>query len=215
MTASHDIPTVNWLLAERMTELAQKLAGEPTSRSRDEWRFRSKGSLAVIVAGPKRGSWHDYEAGTSGDPLGLVAHLLRNPKRDAYAWALAFLGDAWAPMPPAPSTQPVAPSKAAPAASAGADPILPLSARIHIAAPQISMQAPDCVRASTPCLPVKIVKARARVLLVYHAQEFSPALRAFLVSLLTIRTPLGPVATRNLEAMWQRAAERLNGEPHA
>ena len=69
--------------------------------------------------------------------------------------------------------------------------------------------------ACAPCLPVKIVKARARVLLVYNAQDFSPALRDFLVSLLTIRRPLGPVATRDLEAMWKRAAEPLKGAPHA
>jgi hypothetical protein len=71
------------------------------------------------------------------------------------------------------------------------------------------------VRTCTPCLPVKTVKARARVLLVYTAEDFSPVHRDFLVSLLTIRRPLGPVATRNLEAMWQRAAERLRGAPHA
>jgi hypothetical protein len=71
------------------------------------------------------------------------------------------------------------------------------------------------LHACTPCLPVHTVKARARVLLVYAAEDFSTAHRDFLVSLLTIRRPLGPVATRNLEAMWQRAAERLKGVPHA
>src|SRR5215213_3083845 len=83
----------NARLAERMPELARELAGDPTHRGRDHWRFRGKGSLAVVVAGPKRGAWHDHEAGHGGDALGLVAHLQRRPMRGALEWALGWLGD--------------------------------------------------------------------------------------------------------------------------
>jgi hypothetical protein len=79
------------LLAERMPEVARDLAGEPSQRGRDTWRFRARGSLAVVVAGAKRGDWFDHEAGEGGDALALVAHLRRIPMRDAYAWALAWL----------------------------------------------------------------------------------------------------------------------------
>ncbi len=108
MTASLDIPTVNALLAERMTELAHELAGEPTSRNGDELRFRSRGSLSVFVAGLKRGRWRDYEVSRWGDPLGLVAHLHQTSMRDAYAWALAWLGEV-----PSPVVRRTAPSPAA------------------------------------------------------------------------------------------------------
>lgn len=93
--AESRIPAVNARLAERMAELARELVGtEPTSSSRTELRYRARGSLAVVIAGRKRGAWHDHEAGCGGDPLGLVAHLRRGPMRDALAWALAWLGEA-------------------------------------------------------------------------------------------------------------------------
>lgn len=89
-----DLAQINALLAEQMPALAEHLAGEPSGRGRDAWRFRAKGSLAVEVRGPKRGAWHDHEAGLGGDPLGLVAHLLGAPMRDAFRWALDWLGEA-------------------------------------------------------------------------------------------------------------------------
>jgi putative DNA primase/helicase len=92
MTPRPDAPEVSRLLSERMEDLARDLAGEPTHRGREEWRFRSRGSLAVVVAGLKRGDWYDHEAGEGGDALALVAHLHRKPMGAAYAWALAWLG---------------------------------------------------------------------------------------------------------------------------
>jgi hypothetical protein len=95
MTPRPDIPTVCAMLAERMPDLARELVGaEPTSRARDTWRFYPRGGLAVVIAGPKRGAWHDHGAGKGGDPLGLVAHLRGIPMREALTWALAWLGEA-------------------------------------------------------------------------------------------------------------------------
>jgi hypothetical protein len=95
MTGPLDIAAVNGLLSERMMDLARTLGGaEPTTHRRDEWRLRNRGSLSVMVAGPKRGAWYDNEAGCGGDPLGLVAHLRHVSMRDAYAWALGWLGEA-------------------------------------------------------------------------------------------------------------------------
>jgi hypothetical protein len=80
-------------LSERIRGLTRELVGtEPTGRYATEWRFRSRGSLAVVVDGAARGSWFDHETGAGGDALGLVAHLRRCPMRDAYGWALDWLG---------------------------------------------------------------------------------------------------------------------------
>jgi putative DNA primase/helicase len=118
MTGRLNIASVNALLGERMGDLARELEGtEPTDRRRDEWRFRPKGSLAVMVGGSRRGVWHDFKSGCGGDPLGLIAHLRRIPMREAFRWALAWLGE----LPPhtvAPDARPpVALSYARPEAS--------------------------------------------------------------------------------------------------
>lgn len=87
-----DLIAINARLAARIDELAGHLIGAPSSRARNEIRFGGKGSLAVMIAGPKRGAWFDHEAGCGGYPLGLVAHLRRTSMRDAYRWAVEWLG---------------------------------------------------------------------------------------------------------------------------
>lgn len=109
MNRGPDIPEVVAMLASRMSELATQLCGEPTERGRDTWRFRRKGSLAVVVQGAKRGSWFDHEAGQGGDALGFIAHLNGKPMRDAYRWALGWLGVEPGRWTPARPERPVAP----------------------------------------------------------------------------------------------------------
>jgi hypothetical protein len=52
--------------------IAIALLGDPSDRSGAELRFGRKGSLAVAIAGPKAGVWHDFEAKTGGDMLALI-----------------------------------------------------------------------------------------------------------------------------------------------
>jgi hypothetical protein len=81
------------MLADRIRELTEALVeGEPSQRSDTALRFRSRGSLQVWFAGEKQGKWKDHEDGEYGDALALVAHLLRCSMRDAYGWALDWLG---------------------------------------------------------------------------------------------------------------------------
>ncbi|WPB86416.1 DUF7146 domain-containing protein [Sediminicoccus rosea] len=104
-----DIPEVVAMLSARMSELAMQLCGEPTERGRDTWRYRRKGSLAVVVQGAKRGSWFDHEAGQGGDALGFIAHLNGKPMREAYRWALGWLGVEVGQRRPEAPQRPVAP----------------------------------------------------------------------------------------------------------
>ncbi len=92
MTMRPGAASVAAMLAELVAELVHELAGKPSHQGQLEWRFRSRGSLAVVIAGPKRGAWHDHEAGEGGDALALVRHLRGGTMGDAYAWALAWLG---------------------------------------------------------------------------------------------------------------------------
>lgn len=107
------IADINAALAPWIADIARDLVGAaPSGRSRLSLRFRSRGSLAVTVAGPERGQWYDHEAGIGGDPLGLIAHLRRCTMRDALDWARRWTGGAVAPAAAAPAPPP-APDTAA------------------------------------------------------------------------------------------------------
>lgn len=91
MSAASDIAAA---LAERIDRLAIDLVGEePTFRGLTEWRFYSRGGLAVHVAGERRGIWcHHGAGGVGGDALDLVRHLRQCSVADAMQWARAWLG---------------------------------------------------------------------------------------------------------------------------
>ena len=46
--------------AALLPDVARRLLGDPPRIGADEWRYRTRGSLAVH---PARGTWHDFEAG--------------------------------------------------------------------------------------------------------------------------------------------------------
>ena len=103
-----DIQTIRVALRARCAELAEHLLGQPTWRSRHEWRWGRRGSLALAVAGARAGAWHDHERGEGGDLLDLIARERHCGFREALAWARDFLGealpgrDAHKPPPPPP-----------------------------------------------------------------------------------------------------------------
>jgi hypothetical protein len=105
-------------LAERIRDLTETLVGrEPSQRSDTALRFRSRGSLQVWIAGEKRGKWKDHEDGEFGDALGLVAHLRKTSMKDAYGWAMDWLGimpgtagHKFAEAPPRPQERPQVPT---------------------------------------------------------------------------------------------------------
>jgi hypothetical protein len=92
-------------LANRIENLASCLIGtQPTIKRRNEWRFRSHGSLAVVVAGTDRGAFYDHEAGTGGDALYFVRHLRGGSWSEALAWAKSWLGGDTPQPQPSPQT---------------------------------------------------------------------------------------------------------------
>jgi putative DNA primase/helicase len=73
------------------------------TRAGDQIRFRSKGSLAVWIAGSSRGRFSDFETDQHGDALDLVRHIRGGSMADAMRWAEAFTGSPQRPLegPPA------------------------------------------------------------------------------------------------------------------
>lgn len=68
--------------------VARRLLGEPnkTLSSRDQLRFGTRGSIAVQIAGPKKGTWFDHEAGCGGGVLDLVRNCQRLVDGEAVRW---------------------------------------------------------------------------------------------------------------------------------
>ena len=88
----YDLDAIRALLRARAAEVAECLLGQPTWRSRHEWRWGRRGSLALAVAGERAVLWHNHETGTGGDLLDLVQREKGCDFAIALAWARAFLG---------------------------------------------------------------------------------------------------------------------------
>ena len=69
--------------AALLPDVARRLLGDPPRIGADEWRYGSRGSLAVH---PARGTWHDFEADAGGGVLDLIEHLQQTDKAGALAW---------------------------------------------------------------------------------------------------------------------------------
>jgi len=103
-----DTETIRVALRARCAELAEHLLGQPTYRSRAEYRWGRRGSLALSVAGVKAGLWHDHESGEGGDVISLIQRSRRCDFPAALDWARAFLGAS--PDPTRRDTRPAPPA---------------------------------------------------------------------------------------------------------
>jgi hypothetical protein len=108
-------------LIERAGEIAIAFMGEPNRgmSSKRELRFGRHGSLAIAIAGPKAGLWHDHEIGEGGD----LFKLIERERRVGFADALKIAADLLAmPEQPrhAPQFRPV-PSTSRPGTSASSN----------------------------------------------------------------------------------------------
>lgn len=79
-------------LDARAADVGRALLGEPPQATRTAWRFGRRGSLALDVAGPKRGRWFDHEAGEGGDLLALAVRHHGGDFGRGADWARRFLG---------------------------------------------------------------------------------------------------------------------------
>jgi hypothetical protein len=90
-----DLAELNACLAERIQSITEELIGsDPTSKHGHTVRFRTKGSLAVVVSGKDRGAFFDHEAKVRGGPLELVRLLRNEPINLTIQWARAKVGAA-------------------------------------------------------------------------------------------------------------------------
>src|SRR5579875_3111937 len=74
-----------------MEAVARRLLGEPNRAlsSQIEWRYGSRGSLAIDLA---KGVWFDHEHQTGGGVLALIQRQTRRANGEAVAWLKSELG---------------------------------------------------------------------------------------------------------------------------
>ena len=72
-TTQCNVAEIARALEHRTEEVARALLGEPSSRTRREFRWGHHGSFWLGCAGEKRGRWYDHERGEGGDLLDLIA----------------------------------------------------------------------------------------------------------------------------------------------
>ena len=83
-------------LADNAASVAGFLLGQHNAAmsSGTELRFRRKGSVSVVISGPKSGHYYDHEAGCGGDLLNLIQRELNVGFEEALAVAERLVGKA-------------------------------------------------------------------------------------------------------------------------
>ncbi len=77
-----------------MEPVARRILGEPNEAlsSKDELRFGTNGSLSVMLAGDKRGTWYDHENQVGGGVLDLLRQHKRLVNGAALDWLRSEIG---------------------------------------------------------------------------------------------------------------------------
>lgn len=90
---SEEASLISNMLKDRVDDLAAILLPEGR-REGGNWRAGNKGSKSIILTGPNRGVYRDFERGGGGmDMLKAVADILCNGSlREAVAWSKSYLG---------------------------------------------------------------------------------------------------------------------------
>jgi hypothetical protein len=79
-------------LQQKMDFLAYTLLGEPKHKTAREWRYGNHGSIAIHVQGTKQGLYSNFEIGSFGGPLKFIEDQLKIDYKEAYQWAIEWLG---------------------------------------------------------------------------------------------------------------------------
>ncbi len=94
-TSRHiDFGEIRAVLIDRVELLAETLLGahSKTHSNRTTRRWGSKGSLALVLSGSKRGAWRSHEAVEGGGPIELICHARRCSFSDAVEWGADWAG---------------------------------------------------------------------------------------------------------------------------
>jgi Toprim domain len=92
-----DLRDLRSALNARAADLAISLLGDPSSQKQRELRFGRRGSVSVVLQGPKAGGWYDHERGEGGDLFKLIQRERQCDFNAAVDFAREFVGRPWSP----------------------------------------------------------------------------------------------------------------------
>jgi conjugative transfer relaxase protein TraI len=70
----YDAKEIKQLLSNSAESFVERLLGSPNEKlsSTSQWRYGNKGSFVISMSGDKKGLWHNFETGESGNLLTLI-----------------------------------------------------------------------------------------------------------------------------------------------
>jgi hypothetical protein len=70
----YDAKEIKQLLSNSAESFVERLLGRPNEKlsSSSQWRYGNKGSFVISMSGDKKGLWHNFETGESGNLLTLI-----------------------------------------------------------------------------------------------------------------------------------------------
>ena len=91
----YDAKEVSSLLNNSAESFVEKLLGRPNEKlsSSTEWRYGKKGSLVINISGDKRGLWHNFETGESGNLLILLQKETGLSFKESLKYVSSILGN--------------------------------------------------------------------------------------------------------------------------
>ena len=85
----YDVKRINQLLSNSAESFVERFLGSPNKKlsSASQWRYGNKGSLVIDMSGDKKGLWHNFETGESGNLLALIQKETGLSFRDTLKYA--------------------------------------------------------------------------------------------------------------------------------
>lgn len=90
---SFDLQQIKQELNNNILEHVSAWKGKPNQTTQREARWGKKGSFSVIISGPKKGTWADFEAGAAGSGLISLYMHTHNLAKSSFAKALERLAN--------------------------------------------------------------------------------------------------------------------------
>lgn len=91
-SSTYDPALIKQELNAQIKDLAYQFLGKPQQQKPTEWRYGSKGSISIHVAGHRQGLYSNFETGESGNALKFIQDQLNCDHKQAFKWGIEWLG---------------------------------------------------------------------------------------------------------------------------